>query len=335
MESVACFGEIMLRLKAPGCERLLQSGALEACFGGCEANVAVSLARFGARAEFVSALPDNPLGDAALSALRAQGVGTAGVARGEGRMGLYFLEAGASQRPSRVLYDREGSAFARRPAAAWDWPALLAGSAWLHVSGISPALGQAGADATLAAVRAARRAGARVSLDLNYRHKLWNWGRAATELMPELCAGADLLFANEEDIQRCLGLELPAGEDAHRRLLEATLERFPNLEAAASTLRVSHSADRNGWSALLVDRRACHRSREYDLTGIVDRLGAGDAFAAGLIWGRLRGWEPADALEFACAAGCLKHSVHGDWNLVGADEVAALARGSGSGRIVR
>jgi 2-dehydro-3-deoxygluconokinase len=340
---IVTFGELMLRLKAPGHERLLQSPLLEASFGGGEANVAVSLCRLGLEARFVTALSSDAVGDAAVRALRAHGVDTSRVVRRAGRTGIYFLEAGADQRPSQVIYDRAGSAAAAMAPGDFDWGEILSGAAWFHITGITPALSRSAADATLEAAGAARAAGVRVSLDLNYRKKLWNYGVPAPQVMRSLASLADVLVANEEDLQLALGLpaegvDPAAGEvdaDAYRGLAERAAAMFPNLEVLAITLRESRSADRNGWSGALLGRSGFRTSRKYELEDIVDRVGGGDAFAAGLIFGLLEFGDEARALEFAAASSALKHTVPGDFNLVGRDEVERLAAGDQSGRVSR
>jgi 2-dehydro-3-deoxygluconokinase len=336
------FGEIMLRLTPPGFERLLQSPTLHATFGGGEANVAASLAGFGLPAAFVTILPQaNPLADAAIGELRRFGVDTSHIARSAGRMGIYFLETGASQRASKVVYDREGSAFALASANI-DWPRVLAGAGWFHVTGITPAVSQAAACLAIQAARTARGMGITVSCDLNFRKNLWKWGKPASDVMPELVQLSDILIANEEDIQMALGLA--ADVDVHtgvldrasyRRLTEAVMREYGHLRGIAVTLRESKSASHNVWSACLHDGREFLLSRTYDIAHIVDRVGAGDSFAAGLIYGMQTGLGPQAALDFAVAASCLKHSIPGDLNRVSVDEVRALLAGGGSGRVQR
>jgi 2-dehydro-3-deoxygluconokinase len=339
---VVTLGEVMLRLKAPGSERLFQSPTLEATFGGAESNVAVSLAQLGLDAAFVTVLPANPVGDAALAALRSFGVDTRLVRRGGERVGVYYLEAGAAQRPSRVVYDRAGSAIAAARPADFAWDEVFAGAAWFHLSGITPALSAAAAELALAAVAQARRRAIPVSCDYNYRANLWRWGRPAPDVMRELVAQVQVGIANEEDCQRALGIaadvDVTAGAldpDRMRALAERVLAAFPNLETQVITLRESHSADHNLWSACLADRRRFLVSRRYDIPRIVDRVGSGDAFAAGLIYGLLVLGDQAAALEFAAAAGCLKHSVPGDFNRVSVAEVETLLKGDASGRVQR
>jgi 2-dehydro-3-deoxygluconokinase len=334
----------MLRLAPPERERLFQSPLLKASFGGGEANVAVSLAILGESAAFVSSLPDNPLGAAALAELRKYNVDVSEIRIGSGRLGVYYLETGANQRASSVIYDREGSAISKVGAGSFDWATILKGADWFHFTGITPALSQGAADACMEASKAARAAGARVSIDLNFRKKLWNYGKRAAEVMRPLAALADVLVANEEDVQNCLGIAIEgadpdAGEvpaEAYAALAQKVRSAYPNLSALAITLRQSRSADSNGWSAILSGASGCIHSRVYSIDDIVDRVGGGDAFAAGLIYGFLNmdGDEKA-SLEFAVAASALKHSFPGDFNLASLAEIRALAAGDASGRVRR
>jgi 2-dehydro-3-deoxygluconokinase len=340
--TVITFGEVMLRLKSPDYQRLLQTPSLEATFGGGEANVAVSLASFGHHARFVSLLPDNALGDACLGELRRFGVDVSFVKRSKGRLGIYFLEAGSNQRPSNVLYDREGTAISLGSPGALDWGAAMAGGAWFHISGITPALSEGAAALSLEAVREAKRLGLKVSCDLNYRAKLWNYGKNAAQVMTELFKHVDVGIANEEDCQKSLGIESDQRVEsgrldsaAYKTLGDKVLSLYPNLGMLAITLRESRSANSNGWSACLNTRDRFLVSKKYDISHIVDRVGGGDSFSAGLIHGLLSYADEADALEFAVAASCLKHSVMGDFNRVSASEVEKLARGDGSGRVSR
>lgn len=342
MKKVVTFGEVMLRLKSPGFERLFQSPALEATFGGAEANVAVSVANYGLNACFVTALPNNPVADYALAELRGFGVDTSFVKRTGERIGIYFLEGGANQRGSKVVYDRSGSAIAGARADDFDWDAILAGASWFHVSGVTPAISASAAQLSIAAAQRARALGITVSVDYNYRKNLWQYGKRAPEVMRELVAHAHVGIANEEDCQKALGIEadadVHAGElDAmkYRTLAERVLEEFPNLDRQVITLRESRSADVNGWSAVLHNRKTFLQSRHYDISDIVDRVGAGDSFAGGLVYGLLMLENDAQALEFAAAASCLKHSVSGDYNRVTAAEVTALIEDGGSGRVQR
>lgn len=339
---VVTLGEIMLRLRSPGHERLFQSPALEATFGGGEANVAVSLAAWGWHARFVTALPPGPLGDGAVTTLRGLGVDTGSIVRRHGRMGLYFLETGAAQRASVVVYDREGSAMSKLEPAELDWPAILADAAWFHVSGITPALSASAAAVTVEALATAKRLGIRTSLDLNFRAKLWRYGATAPEVMRGLMEHVDVAVGNEEDAQRSLGLataaDVTAGHldpAAYERLTADVLETFPGVGTVAITLRESRGADVNGWSACLRDGAGFHTGPSYEILDIVDRVGTGDAFAAGLIHGLMAGRPAPEALGFAIAAGCLKHSIPGDLNRVSLAEVQALAAGDASGRVRR
>jgi len=329
---IVCFGELMLRLSAPGRERLLQSPRLDARFGGAEANVAVSLARFGHEAACVSVVPDNPLGRGALGELRRHGVDIAGVRFGPGRMGLYFLSPGAGLRPSEVTYDREGSAFALASPDATDWDRELAGADWLHLSGITPAVGPGPAEAARRAVAAAVRLGVRVSFDGNYRAKLWAaWSGDGPAVIRALLEGADLAFVDHRDLALVLGDDL-SGTSADERsaaAARAAFAAFPRLQRLAHTVRVQHAVDDQKLSARLHTRIEEHRTRVFPLSGVVDRIGAGDAFAAGVLHGLVTGRDAAAALDFGAAAAALKHSVPGDFNLVEESEVDALLEGAG------
>jgi 2-dehydro-3-deoxygluconokinase len=342
MTRVVTFGEVMLRLSPPGFERLLQSPRLSATFGGGEANVAVSLAHFGLESVYVTALPKNLIGDAAVRALRAEGVRTDRIVRSGDRVGIYFTEAGASQRASTVLYDRARSSISEIAADAVDWPGVFEGAAWFHVTGITPALGARAADATARALSAARAAGVRVSVDLNYRKKLWSEAKAQ-EVMRPLMRLVDVVIANEEDLQAVLGVEVAGTDvtsgqlnlDGFRSAAErVTRELGPRM--VAITLRESISASDNGWSAVLWDgeSRAMVRSQHYDVR-LVDRIGGGDSFAAGLIFGLATGRSPEAALRFGVAASALKQTIPGDFNRVTIEEVDRLSGGDASGRVQR
>jgi 2-dehydro-3-deoxygluconokinase len=343
MQTIVTFGEIMLRLAPPGFERFLQSPQFVATFGGGEANVAVALAQFGMPAAFVTVLPAaNPVADACIGELRRFGVDATRIARGKGRLGIYYLEAGANQRPSKVVYDREYSAISLAKPGAISWDDALAGAGWFHVTGITPAISASAADLALEAARAAKAKGLTVSCDLNYRKNLWKWGKTASEVMRELMQSVDIAIANEEDVQMALGIQ--AEVDVHsgkldraqyEKLTARVLAEYPKLQAIAITLRESHSASHNGWAACLNDRKEFLTSRTYDITHIVDRVGGGDSFAAGLIYGLLNLKTHSEALEFAVAASCLKHSVPGDFNRFTVDEVNGLLKGGGSGRVQR
>jgi 2-dehydro-3-deoxygluconokinase len=342
MQTVLTFGEIMLRLAPPGFERFLQTPQFVATFGGGEANVAVALAQFGVPTAFVTVLPNNPIADACVGELRRLGVDTSRIVRGKGRLGIYYLEAGANQRASKVIYDREQSAIAIARPGAIPWDDAMAGAGWFHITGITPAISASAADLALESVRAAKAKGLTVSCDLNYRKNLWKWGKPAADVMRELVKSVDIAIANEEDVQMALGME--AAVDVHagaldqaqyEKLTARVLDAFPQLQAIAITLRESHSASHNGWSACLNDRKEFIVSRQYEITHIVDRVGGGDSFAGGLIYGFLTLGSHRDALEFAVAASCLKHSVPGDFNRITVDEVNGLLKGGGSGRVQR
>jgi 2-dehydro-3-deoxygluconokinase len=344
---IVTFGEIMLRLKSPDHERLLQSPVLEASFGGGEANVAVSLAQFGLSSSFVTVLPSNAIGDACVSFLKGRGVDTSSLLRTEARMGLYYLEGGASQRPSKVIYDRAQSAIMEADPAVFEWDRILDGADWFHVTGITPALSANVAEAAIAAMTTAKKKGITVSLDYNYRKNLWKYGKKAPEVMPTLVRLADVGIANEEDCQLALGIPMDAGSsqadgdgghldaDRYCLLCEKVLSAYPNLKYQAITLRESHSADSNGWSACLHNRQDFLLGMHYEISDIVDRVGTGDAFAAGLIYGLYGRMPDQEALEYAVAASCLKHSIPGDMNFCSLEEVRQLVAGGSSGRIQR
>lgn len=342
MAKIATFGEIMLRLSPPGKELLFQSPRLGATFGGGEANVAVSLAVLGHASRWISVVPANPLGDAALRELRRYGVDVGSVVRAGRRLGVYFAEMGSDARPSKVIYDREGSGIAEGKPGDIDWGAALEGMERLHVTGITPALSASAAALTVEAVKTARARGLGVSVDLNFRAKLWRYGRQAPEVMREITAEADLLIGNEEDCQKALGIadaaDVKAGEldvGAYEALTAEVMRAFPGLDRVAITLRESRSADWNRWSAVLRTRADFIAGPAHEVRAIVDRIGAGDAFAAGLIHGLAAFRTDAEALGFAVAAGALKHSVPGDWNLSTESDILALAGGDRSGRVKR
>ena len=333
----------MLRLKTPGHERFFQSPSFEATFGGGEANVAVALSNYGLSAGFVSALPDNDVGNSAIGELKRFGVDTSHVRRSGERVGIYFLESGANQRPSKVIYDRSHSAISECRPGDFDWASIFDGAKWLHITGITPALTQDSADLSMECVQAAKRAGLTVSCDFNFRGKLWKYGKSAPEVMSELVKHVDVGIANEEDCQKSLGIsvdiDVETGELDTRKyeaLSEKVLELYPDMSTIAITLRESHSADRNGWAACLRDRELGFKlSRHYELTDIVDRVGGGDSFASALIYGLNAYTDKQKSLEFAVAASCLKHSILGDFNRVTVSEVEKLMSGDGSGRVQR
>lgn len=344
MAKVVTFGEIMLRLKSPAYERFFQSPTLEATFGGGEANVSVSLANYGMDAGFVTVLPANDIGQACLRELRGFGVDVSGVVRKESRMGIYYLETGAVQRPSKVIYDRAGSAICEAKPGDIDWDKALAGATWFHITGITPAISAGAAELSLEAVKAAKRLGLHVSCDLNYRKNLWKYGKTADQVMTELVRYVDTIIANEEDFQKALLLKAESagsvekGElnvEQYRAIAQLAMEKYPNVQRVAITLRESKSANHNDWHACLYNGKDFFLSRKYAITDIVDRVGGGDSFGAGLIYGLNTYPDEQSALEFAVAASCLKHTIPGDFNRVSVAEVESLMKGSGSGRVQR
>ena len=342
MARIITFGEIMLRLKSPALERFFQSPSLEATFGGGEANVAVSLANYGMDAAFVTALPNNAIGEACLRDVRSFGVDVSNIKMTDGRMGIYFLETGSNQRPSKVVYDRAESAIAIAPVDLFDWEKIFEGADWFHISGIAPAISASAAELSLAACKAAQKCGVTVSCDLNYRKNLWKYGKEAKEVMSEIAKYIDVAIANEEDFQKSLGItassDVESGSldrNVYEGIAKKAMELYPNLKRVAITLRESKSADRNDWAACIYDGKEFYVSRKYEITDIVDRVGGGDSFSGGLIYGLLTYEKQSDALEYAVAASCLKHTISGDYNRVTVSEVTALMKGSGSGRVER
>ena len=339
---VLTFGEIMLRLKAPGQERFFQSPVLEATFGGGEANVAVSLANYGMEAEFLTVLPKNDIAEACIRELRYFGVDTSKIVRGEGRVGIYYLEAGANQLPSKVVYDRAYSSIALAKPGDIDWDKAFEGVDWMHITGITPAISESAMELSLESVKEAKKRDITVSCDLNYRKNLWKYGKKAAEVMRELANYVDVAIANEEDVQKSLEITVDVNVESgvldrekYRALGDKVLETYPNMKCIAITLRESHSADHNGWAACLNDRKNFYVSKKYEIKDIVDRVGGGDSFAGGLIYG-LNNYEDAQqGLEFAVAASCLKHSILGDFNRVSVSDVEKLMGGDGTGRVQR
>lgn len=338
--AIITFGEIMLRLQPPSYQRFVQTDTYEATFGGGEANVAVSLCNFGKEAAFVTGLPENDIGKACIGQLRRWGVDTRFVVTKNGRMGIYYCEKGASQRPSKVIYDRAGSVASTLTVGDVDWDSVMDGAEWFHFTGITPALGDSVAELTLQALQAAKKHGVPVSCDLNYRKKLWTREKAG-HVMAQLVPYVNLLIANEEDAADVFGIRAAASDvtkgeistDGYRDVARQLIERF-GVEKVAITLRESVSASRNRWSALLYNGKELFVSKKYDMQ-IVDRVGGGDSFGAGLIYGMTSGMDDASSLEFAVAASCLKHSIEGDFNAVTVAEVNALCGGDGSGRVQR
>jgi 2-dehydro-3-deoxygluconokinase len=329
MGRIVCFGELLLRLTAPGRELLLQNGRLDVHVGGAEANVAVGLACLDHETAMVSSLPDNALGEAAVGYLRRYGVSVDGVGRGAGRMGLYFLSAGAGLRPSAIVYDREGSSFALAGKADFDWDRLLDGAELLHLSGITPALGPRSAEAAIAAAEAASAGGVKVSFDGNYRAQLWQrWDSDPKAILSELVAKADILFGNHRDISLLLGQDFSGeGKDRRREAAEAAFAAFPNLQLIASTARHVDDADRHRISARIDAPDGASQTEEVIVAGIVDRIGAGDAFAAGVLHGVLSGADRERAVRYGLALTCLKHSLPGDASLFTQADIDAFLAG--------
>ena len=340
MAKVITFGEIMLRLAPDGYYRFVQAQEFGATYGGGEANVAVSLANYGVDASFVTKLPAHDIGQAALNNLRQFGVDTSKIVRGGNRVGIYFLEKGASQRPSKVIYDRAGSAIATALPSDFDWDVIFSDAAWFHFTGITPALGENVAEICLNACKAAKAKGITVSCDLNYRKNLWSREKAG-KVMAELVKYVDVCIANEEDASDVFGIraadtDLTAGKvnkEGYKDVARQLADRF-GFKKVAITLRGSISANDNNWAAMLFDGQNYYFSKNY-LIHIVDRVGGGDSFGAGLIYSLLNNYSPQDSIEFAVAASCLKHSIEGDFNQVSVDEVKKLAGGDGSGRVQR
>ncbi|MEE0420730.1 MAG: sugar kinase [Lachnospiraceae bacterium] len=337
---IVTFGEIMLRLAPDGYERFVQSECFHASYGGGEANVAVSLANYGMDARFVTRLPEHEIGQSAINALRRYGVDTSFIARGGSRVGIYFLEKGASQRPSKVIYDRSASSIATASETDFDWDAIFEGASWFHFTGITPALGGEMADICLTACKKAKEKQLTVSCDLNYRKKLWS-REEASQVMGRLCQYVDVCIANEEDAQDVFGIhasntDVNAGQVSHEGYKEVAsqlAERF-GFRMVAITLRESLSASDNLWAAMLYDGNEYYFSQKYSMH-IVDRVGGGDSFGGGLIFSLLENVPPQEAVDYAVAASCLKHTIEGDFNLVSPDEVRSLAAGNASGRVQR
>ena len=346
MGKIVTFGEIMLRLATPGYLRFSQTNELSATFGGGEANVAVSLANYGMEAEFVTRLPENDIAAACVKDLHKHGVKTDHIVYGGDRMGIYFLEPGAVARASKVVYDRAHSAISEIKPGMIDWEQVLAGADWFHWTGITPAISQGAADVCLEAIQTANRLGIPVSCDLNYRKNLWKYGKKASEVMPDLVAGCDIILGNEEDAEKVFGIK-PEGFDVTATAGEVNaaefesvctqlMQRFPRARKVIITLRGSINANHNTWGGVLYDGKQLFQSPRYDITHIVDRVGGGDSFMGGLIYGLLT--YPQDdqqALNFAVAASCLKHTIYGDYNEVTVKEVENLMKGDGSGRVSR
>jgi len=344
IKKVVTFGEIMMRLSPPGFLRFGQARSFDVIYGGGEANVAVSLANYGVPVDYVTRLPDNDLGAACVQFLRQHGVGVGKIVRGGPRLGIYFLEVGAVQRSSKVIYDRANSAIATIEPGMIDWESVFSGAGWFHWTGITPAISESLAEVCLEGVQTAKEMGLTVSCDLNYRSKLWKWGKQPGEVMPELVKYVDVAVGNEEDADKVLGIRAPETDvtsgvvkaERYRFVCEELAKRFPKLGTVAITLRGSLSASHNTWSGVLWHEGEFYAAPVYDITHIVDRVGGGDAFAGGLIYGLMTcGDDKQRALNFAVAASCLKHSVFGDFNMVTVPEVEKLIGGDVSGRVSR
>jgi 2-dehydro-3-deoxygluconokinase len=341
---VVTFGEIMMRLSPPGFLRFGQARSFDMVFGGGEANVSVSLANYGIPTDFVTRLPDNDLGDACIAFLRGFAVGTEKIVRGGSRIGIYFCENGSAQRGSKVIYDRDGSSIATIEKGMVDWDRVFEGADWFHWTGITPAISAGLYDVCLEGIVKAKEKGLTISCDLNYRAKLWRWGKKASEVMPELVQHSDIAVGNEEDADKVFGIKAPGTDvmagtveaESYRDVARQMIERFPNLKLIGITLRGSISASHNTWSGLLYDGTGLYVGPLFDITHIVDRVGGGDAFVGGLIYGlRTYGKDLQKALNFAVAASCLKHSVAGDFNMATVEEVKKIMSGEVSGRVSR
>ncbi len=344
MKKVITFGEIMLRLSPPGYLRFSQTNSFDAIYGGGESNVAVSLANYNIPVEFVTRLPKNDIGDCAEMAMRKRGVGTSHITYGGERLGIYFLETGAVSRGSKVIYDRAHSAISSIKKGEIDWEKVFNDAQWFHWTGITPAISQGAADVCKEAIEAANDLGVTVSTDLNYRAKLWNYGKEPGDIMPELVEGCDIILGNEEDAEKHFGIHPESVDvteggsveaEAYRATCEALMERFPRAQKVITTLRGSISASHNSWSGVLYNGEDFLEAPTYQITDIVDRVGGGDSFMAGIIYGLLNYDTDQKALEFAVAASCLKHTIYGDANLSTVDEVEKLMEGDASGRVSR
>lgn len=344
MKRIVTFGEIMLRLSPPGFKRFSQADHFDVVYGGGESNVAVSLANYGMDSRFVTRLPDNDIGDCAKMELRKRNVDTNWILSGGERLGIYFLETGAVSRGSKVVYDRSYSGMASIERGMVDWASVFKGADWFHWTGITPAISQGAADACLEAIQEANRLGITVSTDLNYRKKLWQYGKSPMEVMPELVSGCDVILGNEEDAEKHFGLhpenvDVTSGDSvsgqSYLSVLKKLMEMFPRAKKVITTLRGSISASHNTWSGVMWDGGKLYEAPTYQITDIVDRVGGGDSFMAGLIYGLLTYSDNQKALDFAVAASCLKHTIKGDANLVTVEEVEKLMGGDASGRVSR
>ena len=343
MKKVVLFGEIMLRLKTPEFLRFSQANQFEATFGGGEANVAVSLANYGISTEYITALPGNDLGKSVIMDLNKYGVGTSKILHKGNRLGIYYLEAGAVNRASKVIYDRENSAFAELKPGILNWDDILQDVQWFHWTGITPAVSEGAAAVCLEALKAASAKGITISTDLNYRKNLWKWGKKASDVMPELVSHCDIILGNEEDAEMVFGIhsaetDVVGGKVAHEDFEHVCMElmkKFPKAKKVIITLRGSISASHNTWSGVLYDGKKLYAAPVYQITHIVDRVGGGDSFMGGLIYGLITYNDDQKALNFATAASCLKHTIQGDYNQVTVEEVEKLMSGDASGRVSR
>lgn len=345
MAKIVTFGEIMVRLGAPDYLKLIQTDKFEVSYAGAEANVAVSLANYGMQTDYITCLPDNPIAERCIMDLRGHKVGVDNIQRSGKRMGILYLETGSNARPSKVYYDREDSSIATVERGSINWHEILKDADWFHWTGITPALSENAAAECLKAIKTANELGVTVSCDINYRGNLWHYGKTATEVMPEMVAGSDIVLANEEDCEKVFGIkpqnfdvENTGGQIEQRSFLsvcEQMMQKFPRCKKMVVTLRGAINANHNTWGGVLYDGNTLFESRRYDITDIVDRVGGGDSFMGGLIYGLLRYEDDKEALEFAAAASCLKHTIKGDFNLVTVQEVENLIKGDTSGRVKR
>lgn len=345
MKKVVTFGEIMVRLGAPGYLKLIQSNTFDVSYAGAEANVAVSLANYGMETDYITCLPDNPIAERCIMELRGHKVGVEHILRSGKRMGILYLETGSNARASKVYYDREDSSFASVSEGYFDWNEILKGADWFHWTGITPALSENAARECMKAIKTANSLGVPVSCDINYRGNLWRYGKSAADVMPELVAGADIILGNEEDCEKVFGIK-PQGFDVSNTggeidqqsfisVCQQMMQKFPRCKKMVVTLRGSINANHNTWGGVLYDGTRLIESRRYDITDIVDRVGGGDSFMGGLIFGLLHYNDDKMALEFATAASCLKHTIKGDFNWVTASDVESLMNGDSSGRVKR
>lgn len=345
MAKVVTFGEIMVRLGAPDYLKLVQANRFDVSYAGAEANVAVSLANYGVQADFVTCLPDNPIAERCIMDLRGHNVGVNNIIRSGKRIGILYLETGSNARPSKVYYDRAESSFAKLSVGGFDWFEILRGADWFHWSGITPALSENAALECMAAIAAANKLGITVSCDINYRNNLWSYGKSANDVMPALVSGSDIIIGNEEDCEKVFGIK-PLFFDAERTngeidpnafssVCEQMMVEFPRCKKIAMTLRGAINANHNTWGGIMFDGKTLFNSKRYDITDIVDRVGGGDSFTGGLIYGLLCLNSDYDALEFATGASCLKHTIKGDFNCSTVEDVMALVKGDISGRVKR